>query len=109
MNNVQGYIFLPDNWSLPGGMSFTANIKGWDINTYSATDWAGMEWKGAVFLPAAGGRSGTTVVRVGSVGDYWSSAPYGTDYAYDLYFNSGNIHPQGSDYRGIGRSVRLVR
>ena len=109
VNNVPGYIFLPDTWSLPSGMSFTANIKDWDINTYSATDWAGMEWKGAVFLPAAGGRSGTTVVSVGSVGDYWSSTHDDTDNAYDLYFNSGNIHPQGSDYRGIGRSVRLVR
>ncbi|MBR1808018.1 MAG: Ig-like domain-containing protein [Paludibacteraceae bacterium] len=54
VNNVYGYIFLPDTWSLPGGMSFTADAKNWTTNTYSVTDWSKMEQNGAVFLPAAG-------------------------------------------------------
>ncbi|MBR1564845.1 MAG: hypothetical protein IJ650_05805 [Paludibacteraceae bacterium] len=109
VNNVHGYIFLPDNWSLPSGLSFTANANNWTTNTYSVADWTIMEQRGAVFLPAAGRRVGTGLSAVGSYGYYWSSTPDGTDYAYYLNFYSDYFSPQRSSFRFYGQSVRLVR
>ena len=109
VNNVHGYIFLPDSWSLPSGMSFTADANDWTTNTYSASDWTKMEEKGAVFLPAAGFRFGTYVNFVGSYGFYWSSTPYDTSYAYYLNFGSDDIDPQCNFNRYYGQSVRLVK
>lgn len=111
VNNVQGYIFLPDNWSsFPIGLSFTANAIDWTTNTYSAADWAKMEQSGAVFLPAAGYRYGRGVYDVGSYGRYWSSTPFGENSAYYMRFLGYLAYPQGKDYsRGYGRPVRLVR
>ena len=108
VNNVHGYIFLADNWSLPSGMSFTANANNWTTNNYSAADLAKMVQNGAVFLPAAGSRDSTNVYSVGSNGCYWSSPSNDTN-AYDIYFNSGYIDLQISLNRSYGRSVRLVR
>lgn len=64
-----------------------------------------------VFLPAAGYRGSAGVGDVGSYGYYWSSTPYsnGVNDAYDVYFYSGNMNPQGSNYRYNGFSVRLAR
>ena len=109
VNNVYGYILLPDSWLLPSGMSFTANANKWTTNTYSAADWAKMEQSGAVFLPAAGGRNGTNVYGVGSDGFYWSSTPGGTNRAFSLYFDSGYVDPLSISNRSRGRSVRLVQ
>ena len=71
-----------------------------------------METAGAVFLPAAGVRGGTSVYSVGIDGHYWSSTPYSSNvsYACSLYFGSGNVGPAGYDYlRILGFSVRLVQ
>ena len=63
----------------------------------------------SIFLPAAGYRNcDGDVYLVGSDGYYWSSTPYGSDFAWGLYFGSGGV---GMDYSGRcgGRSVRLVQ
>lgn len=109
VNNVHGYIFLPDSWSIPSGVSFTANASNWTTNTYSTADWGKMEQNGAVFLPAAGDGDGTGVNDVGSSGCYWSSTPGGTELAYSLGFGSDFIGPQYYGRRYGGQSVRLVR
>ena len=64
---------------------------------------------GSIVLPAAGWRrcSGS-VGYVGSNGYYWSSTPYGSDYAWYLYFYSSEVGMYNND-RCNGRSVRLVR
>ena len=125
-NGVNGTILLPDNWTLPAGLSFTAststglvwtddsyyydsNEGHFGDNTYTATEWKSMEDNGAVFLPAAGDRGGWGVYYVGSLGLYWSSTPDDEYLAYDLGFDSGNLHPQHYDDRDGGRSVRLVQ
>ncbi|MBR1786161.1 MAG: hypothetical protein IJ756_03245, partial [Paludibacteraceae bacterium] len=59
VNGVYGYIFLPDNWSLPSGMSFTADADDYATNNYSTTNWSKMESAGAVFLPSMGGTAAT--------------------------------------------------
>ena len=119
VNGVTGIVILPDVWSLPSDCGFTAGMTSasnwydWSLvastNTYTAAEWTKMESAGAVFLPAAGYRSGTGVFDVGSDGYYWSATPSGTDDAYRLGFYSDYLDPQDYGSRGYGRSVRLVR
>ena len=47
--------------------------------------------------------------NVGSNGNYWSSTANGTDNAYNVNFNSGNVNPANNNNRNNGFSVRLVR
>ena len=63
----------------------------------------------SIFLPAAGGRFGTSLNYAGSYGYYWSSMPNGnnTQNAYYLYFNSG-YHNMYYYNRYYGLSVRPV-
>jgi|GEM_PF-2471429 len=93
VNNVLGYIFLPDDWSLPSGLRFMSDEEHPIPNKYSIRDWARMELSGAIFLPAAGNRNGNRMNEVGDGGYYWSSTTYDTNIAYCLYFNSGRINP----------------
>ena len=68
-----------------------------------------MELHGAVFLPAAGYRNGTSVDSVGSYGNYWSASYDNSGNAYDVYFNDSNLYPQYYNNRYYGFSVRLAR
>lgn len=128
VNGVDGTILLPDDWTCPSGVSFTAsttkglaaegtwyyhndNKDNFTHNTYTATQWKKMEGAGAVFLPAASSRTGTVMSTnpLGSHGNYWASTPYGTNDAYRLYFFSTNLSPRETCSRKIGFSVRLVQ
>ena len=108
VNGVNGLILLPDNWTLPTGVTFTYGEGGWSQNTYSASEWSKMEANGAVFLPAAGYRRGTDVYDVGSYGYYWSSSA-------DDYYGAGCLRIGSltvrthNDNRYYGLSVRLVQ
>ena len=64
----------------------------------------------SLFLPAAGYRFNSSLYDAGSYGYYWSSSliTEGPDYAWDLYFDSGN-YGVSDDYRYYGQSVRPVR
>lgn len=110
VNGVNGMIILPDSWTLPSGLTFTAGNSAW-ANNYTTVQWSQMEFAGAVFLPAAGSRNGSTVYNAGSDGNYWSSSPYTSyaSYAYSVNFGSGGLDPQSYYYRSRGYSVRLVR
>ena len=109
VNGVTGLVFLPDNWTLPSGCSFTSGTSNaFTANTYTTSQWTAMESAGAVFLPAAGIRYGAGVYLVGSNGYYWSSAANDSGSAWDLYFDGSNAGVS-SNYRNGGRSVRLVR
>ena len=79
-------------------------------STYDATAWATEEANGAVFLPAAGVRTGTAMNN-NSIGHYWSST-VNTDHpekAHFVYLQSGNHNLNDSWERQRGLSVRLVR
>ena len=109
VNDVTGLILLPDDWTLPDGLTFTSGASGdYAQNTYSASEWSKMEANGAVFLPAAGRRGGTGVGYVGSDGYYWSSSANDSYDASYLYFYGSNVYTYGN-YRNYGHSVRLVR
>ena len=113
VNNVKGYIFLSDEWSLPMSTGFTANANDWTTNDYSVTSWATMEQNGAVFLSDAGFRIGNNVYGIGiGDGSYWSSTLGSPTVAwkFQFYSTAGSVKASvcGSD-RCDGFSVRLVQ
>ena len=113
VNDVNGLILLPDNWTLPDGLAFTNGANGnFAQNTYSAADWSRMEANGAVFLPAGGNRLTTGIDKVDSNGYYWSSSAGDNKYAHKnagyLLIGSGGVYAYNCR-RAYGQSVRLVR
>ncbi|MBR3979782.1 MAG: T9SS type A sorting domain-containing protein [Bacteroidales bacterium] len=108
VNNVAGLILLPDGWVTPSSVKFVYNPGKYATNVYSLDEWAVMESYGAVFLPTAGRRAGTSVTYETSDGDYWSSSSHEDEGAYGLEFVSAEVN-MVSFYRYFGRSVRLVQ
>jgi hypothetical protein len=122
VNDVDGYVFLPDNWI---GDTFDGIYWG----DFAGTQWGEMEDKGAVFLPAAGVRTVSinntqvdppttttdTLINVnvhgefGNMGYYWIN---NSIYHY-LWFDESLIWPDQvggySPNHSIGCAVRLVR
>ena len=111
VNGVSGIILLPDDWNASiYALSYTNNSQApYTSNTITSTDWEMMEANGAVFLPAAGYRNGTSISFVGSYGRYWSALSTPTGSAYNVYFTSSYFPDYNSNYRYFGHSVRLVR
>ena len=110
VNNVNGVILFPDNWNSNyytinnpnnGNVSFT-------VNYITATDWSNMEQHGAVFLPAAGTRFGTSYGDMGAGGGYWSSTHESYDNAFAIGFDDGGLSYFPCS-RDRARSVRLIR
>ena len=125
VNDINGTILLPDDWTTPAGVTFTASTaKGltWDEtslqysnsnadnfshNTYTAEQWSKMEQAGAVFLPASGYRASTSVLDADYNGHYWSST---NSTVYSVYFSKDELIPQeDSVILSYGLAVRLVR
>ena len=104
--DVHGFVLLPDSWTLPAGLSFTAIPNDWTTNVYTAEQWAQMEAAGAVFLPAAGYRN-PNIVYVGEKGWYWSSDVLTANAAYYFEFTETNSRVFGSRHY-FGQPVRLV-
>lgn len=85
VNGNNGLILLPDNWTLPSGLSFNSgfsdspstNEKYAERNNYSLEEWQQLESAGAVFLPAAGYREGQDYDPYNKnwAAKYWSSTP----------------------------------
>ena len=80
-------------------------LAGWKVSGKTGTDYA----NNSIFLPAAGyfNYGNNTVSSAGSYGFYWSSTPYGSNYAYELYFLSDDQVVYLSN-RKYGYSVRAV-
>lgn len=104
--DVHGYVLLPDSWTLPAGLSFSASPNNWTTNVYTAEQWAQMEAAGAVFLPATGYRN-PDIVYVGEKGWYWSSDVLTANAAYDFEFTETTSRVFGSRHY-FGQPVRLV-
>ena len=109
VNNVNGVILLPDNWSASYySLSNTNNGEAnYSSNVISASQWDSLEQHGAVFLPAAGNRTGTSVYDVGSLGIYWSASYYNSHSAYYVLFSGSYLYTTNGS-RCNGKSVRLV-
>lgn len=121
VNDVNGVILLPDNWS---AVYYTLNNTNdgtvdYTVNTISSSDWTTLEAKGVVFLPAAGGRSGTETSSVNQLGKYWSASKrhFNDNIYIDAYYvlfgkptiGSTQLNTTASTLRRNGLSVRLVR
>lgn len=115
VNGVNGLILLPDNWVAPDGIAFKPgfHIKNgvdyYAYQTFTAEQWIKLEIAGAVFLPAAGFRDGSTVGGVQRCGDYWSATERDGTYVCSLYFYSVKATIFNDTLYGGGKSVRLVK
>ena len=111
VNNVNGVILLPDDWSSSTYSLSNTNTSNasFSSNTITATQWATLESAGAVFLPAAGYRLWTSVDIVGSYGSYWSASYYDSYHACRVNFGGNYLYTSNSSIRYYGFSVRLVR
>ena len=117
VNGVNGLILLPDSWTCPSGVTFKSGFHGSNgvdyyaaYQTFTADQWSKLEDAGAVFLPAAGSRSGSVVYNVQDRGVYWSATEYDSYKAYYLDFYSYEAYLiYFYRYRDSGLSVRLVK
>ena len=110
VNGVNGLILLPDDWRATYFTLNNTNQNSADFssNIINLEQWSTLEQYGAVFLPAAGVRIGTSVRNIGSELDYWSASSYSNYMAYCIRLYDGYTSITSS-YRRRGQSVRLVR
>ena len=110
VNGVNGVILLPDDWSTSTYSLNNANDRwaSFSSNTLTALEWSTLEQAGAVFLPAAGDRYGTSVSYVGSYGDYWSASDCNGFDAYRVYFTDSDLDSYDEHNKHYGFSVRVV-
>ena len=137
VDEVKGLIILPDDWQKPDGCSFTSAtttmtlsdgvysplptpVGIYEVNKYYSTNqsWQQMEAAGAVFLPAAGGRSKTECDKLGESGFYWSNSSdlkNSEDNVFLLSFGDNattqqfEFNPKESTTWDRGSSYRLVK
>ena len=113
VNEVNGLILLPDNWSRSYYALNQTNktVSEYNSNIITLEQWSVLEQHGAVFLPAAGNRFGVQVLDINDSGNYWSSTACNVITAYGLSFEGGSYQTSANGYhrRGTGESVRLAR
>ena len=108
-----GVILFPDVYTHPTDLTALQSVNtsnaAYTTNIFDATAWAKMEAAGAVFLPAAGYRGGSSVYYAGSIGYYWSSSyASNVNAAYNVTFASVDFNLAVDNHRNYGFSVRLV-
>ena len=125
VNGTLGFMLLPDSFETPVGLSVSILGDGnltdasknysesdYSTNIYNSDEFVLLESAGAIFLPAAGARYGTTLSACGQKGVYWT-ATTGTSKAAARYmsFNSTKALVSVNSHAGrkYGYSVRLVR
>ncbi len=114
VNGVNGIILLPDDWNASTYMLNDPNGgDNYGSNTITTEDWVNVfEANGAVFLPAAGSRNGTSVRGAGYYGSYWSASCGVYSGAYFVEVDPVEMgHHCEIPYtnRGMGGSVRLIQ
>ena len=110
VNEVNGVILLPDDWETSYYTLSNTNTgnASYSSNTISETEWATLERHGAIFLPAAGYRFGTSVSGVNSFGLYWSASYDDSNYAWSLYYGGSFLNTESNSDRSFAFPVRLV-
>ena len=108
VRRLPGFILLPDGWHRPLSVTF-APVPDSSENDYTLKDWNKMAEAGAIFLPAAGRRSGYDVMNVALRGYYWTASPCNSDSAVCLYFVDYSINPRYNYLRSSGAAVRLAK
>ena len=112
VNDVEGMILLPDDWDVTYFTLNNTNLFDYEIsfsnNIISAIQWDILEQHGAVFLPAARYRVGTSVEGPVDDGRYWSASCLSGMYSSCVSFNRFGMDAQSYEKRYCGLSVRLV-
>ena len=119
VNGICGLIILPDNWSIPQGVTFVpggtkgntdgsdgyyysdSDIDIFDYNAYTISEWTKMEKSGAVFLPMAEKgcvRAKTEINNTNHVAFYWYSTPLTDDYVQLAFWS----YPSNNDGKWSG-------
>jgi uncharacterized repeat protein (TIGR02543 family) len=103
------------NWRMPTKQEFEDLINKCDWTWRSVNGVNGYIVKGrgayvsnSIFLPCAGDGLGTSLDSAGSSGNYRSSVSRSDNYAWGLYFYSGD-HNTGYSFRLLGLSVRPLQ
>ncbi len=137
INDKSGMIFLPDDWELPEGSSFTSPIEteqAWwnesffggcwessallyNLNQYTAgvgkeDTWSKMEAAGAVFFPCGGDFEfdDTSIYSVHRLGDYWMTTERDDWAAYTMTFLESILYLNANDRNRYSLlSVRLAK
>ena len=126
VNGVNGVILLPDDWKGPSlvssvleGLERTTNnyfFDEWENhdhyedNVLTAEEWLEWEAQGAVFLPAAGYRSGKDAHVPNISGYYWTKTRHNKRYlAYSFNFYRSYLYPYEYYTLDDGQSVRLIQ
>ena len=136
VNNVQGLLLLPDNWTTPASVSFTPSTdKGLVIegdsaanwryvnetrnnfkhNVYTAEEWTVLENAGAIFLPVDNYRWGKTYYGEHIAGYYWcadldeENCWTNSYVAYWVDFNAMEVACKNYCDVAMGNSVRLAK
>ena len=115
VNGKKGLIIFPDNYVHPEGVTWplyinTTGEDGWtseNRNKYTVDEWISIKAAGAVFLPAAGRRTESSIELVGGVGFYWTSMPSFAQ-AKNIGFTPSGLGVMSS-WRRFGLSVRPIR
>ena len=115
--SVNGILLVPDGYAggTPAGVVWNdavnaASTGGWEhAAAVSAAGWDALEAKGCIFLPAAGYRSGATVLGPDTYGYYWSASAADLQHAYKLEFGGAGLDPSAACDRFLGLAVRLVK
>lgn len=115
INSKKGLVIFPDKYTHPDGLklptptSINSNnyLMSSNWTDYSISEWNEMEKKGAVFLPIAGRRNGTSIES--STGYYYTTSNSGNNKATYVLIGTGGANVSNSDNRYYGCSVRLVR
>lgn len=102
-----GLILLPDNWDLTSYPLNTTD-NDYSANVFTQVQWIVWEAQGAVFLPAAGLRSNTSIYSLNAYGFYWSSSVANDTKASSVRFNASECAMYDAA-RSSGASVRLAR
>ena len=115
VNGAAGAILLPDEWDASIFTLNNVNGGSYNSNIITAEEWTSVfEVNGAVFLPAAGDREGSSPTSIsfpGERGNYASSSYcvwWGTDW---MEFEDGGVSVNigYGKHRSWATSVRLVR
>ena len=117
INGIGGLIILPDNWTLPTGLTFKSGFTEYEDpkyyssqNSYSDGQWDLMETNGAVFLPVEGNCviESSFSYQAGWYEHYWTANSQNSENAYDLRFFTNKVRV-GSQKKSIKSPVRLVK
>ena len=110
VQNVNGVILLPDNWSESIYNLNNTNDVNADYSSNVLYSWIAFENAGAIFLPAAGLREGHTLYQSHSQGFYWTTThdDHFGGRAMNMHFTSSYLSTNGNEIRPRGLSVRLV-